>query len=184
MSGWQILGKHLAPLPANWREALCVRLGSRPRRLGNWCEIALAGALEALAEAGETRLPASAQLSLSSLDGPGQATRGALEQARGDGLPLPLAFLQSQPALFLAHFSALTGWQGDARLLAARDPLAALRLACHTATGNDLLLGWVAEKGLRSQWLRLRRSTHGGAARALPARLEALAGADWQLIRP
>ncbi|MDQ7988231.1 MAG: hypothetical protein REI09_01245 [Candidatus Dactylopiibacterium sp.] len=168
MSQWQILGRWLAAPPADWRDRLVARLGSRPRRLGPWCELGLFGALECLADAGETRLPEAALVSVASLHGPDRALRDALAQLREDGLPLPLGFLQSQPNQLLAHFCAATGWQGDARTLGTRAPLDALRIATQGAA-DELLLGWVDEDGKHghvacSRWLRLRRQPADASA--------------------
>lgn len=187
MSGWQILGRCIAaPPPADWREQLIARLGSRPRRLGAWCELGLFGALECLADAGETSLPAAAQLSVATRRGSDTALRDALRMAREDGLPLPLGFLQSQPGQLLAHFSAATAWQGDARMLACRDVLAALRLACRTSASDELLLGWLDEDSADgpafSIWLRLRRTQLSGAARALPESLAGFADPDLRVL--
>src|SRR5262245_49766464 len=101
MNNWRIAGRFFAaPPPADWRTQLATRLGQRPRRIGVWAELALYGALCCLADAGESRLPASTLLSVASLHGPDQALRAALAEARED-LPLPIGFLQSQPSQLL-----------------------------------------------------------------------------------
>lgn len=185
MSHWRILGRCVAaPLPADWREQLLARLATRPRRLGHWCETGLFGALTCLAEAGEARLPADALLSVSTLHGPDQALLGALKTAAEDGLPMPMGFLQSQPGQLLAHFSALTGWQGDARMLASRDPLAPLRQACRSARSDALMLGWLDEgDNAMSIWLRLQRCEASPEAVRPPASLQAFADPAIRVLR-
>ncbi|PAT00463.1 MAG: hypothetical protein BSR46_02685 [Candidatus Dactylopiibacterium carminicum] len=152
---WRILGRHFGPLPADWRAQLAQRLGGRPRRLGEWAELALFGALHCLEDAGESSLPAQARLRLSSIAGPTQALQTALAEYRADGQPLPLGFLQSQPNQALAHLAKALGWQGDACCLTSRETLASLRLVCQSGA-TELLLGWVDEGGKRSDWLRLQ----------------------------
>ncbi|MDP5240955.1 beta-ketoacyl synthase N-terminal-like domain-containing protein [Uliginosibacterium sp. 31-16] len=173
-SGLRITGRYFAsPPPPDWRERLAARLGAKPRRIGRWAELVLYGALECLADAGETTLPAGTLLSLASLLGPDQALRAALVEAR-DGQPMPLGFLQSQPNQALAHLAKALNWRGDARCLTTRDPLAALRLACSRAGPGGVLLGWVAEDGEgSSQWLRLLPVADGDYA-PLPTSLDAL----------
>ncbi|GAB2885298.1 hypothetical protein GCM10027046_12150 [Uliginosibacterium flavum] len=171
---WHIAGRCFAsPPPADWREQLAVRLGFKPRRIGRWAELALYGALRCLDEAGEATLPADALLSLASLRGPDQALRASLAEA-ADGMPLPLGFLQSQPNQALAHLCKALNWQGDARCLTTRDPLAALRLACASAGPVGVLLGWIDEdQDGASQWLRLLPMANGDFA-PLPETLAAL----------
>lgn len=172
MNPWHICGRcFAAPPPADWRAQLATRLGQRPRRIGEWAELALFGALQCLADAGETTLPAGARLSVASLHGPDKALRAALAEARDD-LPLPIGFLQSQPNQVLPILAHHMHWQGDGRCLTTRDPLDALRLAlCETdhrqgvtnrsdegnAAHPGVLLGWLDETGdSASCWLRLR----------------------------
>ena len=144
------------PAPADWREQLATRLGSRPRRLGRWAELGLYGALECLAAGAESTLPEQAGLVVSSQHGPALALRTALEQVRDD-LPLPLTFLQTQPSQLLASLSAQWHWCGDARFIAHPDPMALLALALHAQHADGLLLGWVNELTAESSiWLRLQ----------------------------
>jgi hypothetical protein len=152
---WQIAGRTPAgALPEDWRERLIGRLGQRPRRLGIHAELALFGALEALAAAGETRLPQQTLLRVCSLRGPVTAIDQALEQARSD-LPLPFSFLQSQPSQMLAALAGALQWQGDASFVLKRDPLDLLTLAARQAARRGMLIGWVEESPGQSQWLRL-----------------------------
>lgn len=153
MTRWRILGRSaFAPPPDDWRAALVRRLGQRPRRLGEWAELALAGALACLDDGGETQLPAAALLSLSSANGPLTALRDALAMARNE-LPMPIGFLQSQPGLVLPVLAQHLGWSGNGRCLTTRDPLSALWLACAEADpAGGVLLGWVEEGDGR--WLR------------------------------
>jgi hypothetical protein len=105
--------------------------------------------------ASEAALPADALLSVATLHGPDVALRAALAEAR-DGLPLPIGFLMSQPGQVLPALARHLAWRGDGRCLAARDPAAALALACAGAPTGGMLLGWVDEDdGGRSLWLRL-----------------------------
>lgn len=149
------------PPEPQWRDALAMRLGQRPRRLGAWAELALYGARQCLDAAGETTLPADAALRVASLYGPQSATRTASEQCRS-GLPMPFGFLQSQPSQMLAALSQHLGWQGDARFFASRDAQAVLTQAQNEAgTPAGLLLGWVEEANeplgrvMRTEWWRL-----------------------------
>lgn len=187
MSHWQILGRCIAsPPPADWRERLLARLHSRPRRLGSWCELGLFGALECLADAGEDSLPDHARLSVATRYGPDQALLGALRSAAEDGLPMPMAFLQSQPGQLVAHFSAATGWLGDGRMLACRQPIDALRLSCGAAGASELLLGWLDEREAEacSLWLRLRRLPPSLLdTPPLPGSVEAFADPDFRFFR-
>lgn len=186
MSHWQILGRCIAsPPPADWRERLVARLGKRPRRLGSWCEQGLYGALECLADAGETTLPAATQLSVATRHGPDAALLGALQTAAEDGLPMPMGFLQSQPGQLLAHLSASIHWQGDARMLSCRKPLDALALACRSSSTDELLLGWLDEDKTESTsiWLRLHRNDSATGGMALPETLDALADPAFKLLK-
>lgn len=150
---WRIAGRALL-LPDDWRARLVARLGARPRRLGVHAELALFGALEALADAGETTLPADALVRVCSMKGPVGAIGAVLDEAQSD-LPLPFGFLQSQPSQMLAALAAALGWQGDAAFVVMRDPLALTALAAAQAGSRGLLLGWVEEAPATSCWLRL-----------------------------
>lgn len=156
MNAFEIIGRcDASPPPADWREQLAVRLGARPRRIGMWAELALYGALECLADAGESALPQQAGLLVTSHKGPLAATQAVLEQER-EGLPMPLTFLQTQPSQMLAVLAAGLRWSGDARFIAARQPQSLLRLAATQSGAHGVLLGWVDEdQGGNSAWLRL-----------------------------
>lgn len=146
---------HAPPAPG-WRDELAQMLGHRPRRLGEWAELALYGALCCLREAGEAQLPAAARLRLASRDGPAAAHREALAQLQ-DGLPMPFAFMQSQPAITLAALAQALQWQGDAAFVVASDAQQALPALCLRGAGRaGALLGVVeAHAGaLRSEWWR------------------------------
>jgi hypothetical protein len=151
---WQLAGRsHHAPLPADWRERLAARLGQRPRRLGLHAELALFGALEALAAAGESSLPESTLLRVCSARGPVSAVGAVLEQVR-EGLPMPFAFLQAQPSQMLAALAAALQWQGDASFVVTADPFDLVKISARQAGRRGLLLGWVDEAPARSEWLR------------------------------
>ena len=156
MKVWRISGRYFAsPPPADWRAQLATRLGHRPRRIGEWAELALLGARHCLDNAGEADLPADALLSLSSLHGPDIALRAALDQAK-EGVPMPIAFLGSQASQVLPTLAHYLGWQGNGRCLTSRDPVLALHLACLEAGAGGLLAGWVDEDAPgTSFWLRL-----------------------------
>lgn len=153
---WQITGHSaFSAVPDDWHPRLVQHLGQRPRRLGLHTELALYGAFEALAMAGERTLPADTVVRVCSLRGPVTAISAVLEQARSD-LPMPFSFLQSQPSQMLAALAAALHWQGDASFVLARDPLALITLALHQARQRGLLLGWVEEDAPGySRWLRL-----------------------------
>ena len=145
----------LDPLPADWREQLAHRLGARPRRLGNWAELALYGARACLDAAGETNLPAGALLRVVGTGGPMVATRAVAEQASA-GLPMPFSFMQSQPSQMLAAVSQHLGWQGDARFVLSRDADKSLQLAQLESGPAGLLIGTVDEDR-STQWWRYRQ---------------------------
>lgn len=142
----------LDPLPADWREQLVQRIGTRPRRIGGWAELALYGARVCLDAVGETTLPAGAVLRVVGVGGPMNATRAVAEQAR-HGLPMPFSFMQSQPSQMLAAVSQHLGWQGDARYTLCRDAQATLQLALLEAGPAGLLLGTIDEEQ-RTEWWR------------------------------
>ena len=165
MTAWRMTGRFFAsPPPADWRAQLATRLGQRPRRIGEWAELALFGARQCLDNAGETDLPGCALLSLSSLHGPDIALRAALAQMH-DGVPMPITFLNSQPSQALPALAQYLGWQGNGRCLTTRDPLLALQLACLEAGPDGLLAGWVDEDAPgTSIWLRLSPTDAGNTA--------------------
>lgn len=143
----------LDPPPADWRELLAHRLGTRPRRIGGWAELALLGARLCLDAAQEERLPQGALLRVVGTHGPMAATRLAAEQAR-HGLPLPFSFMQSQPSQMLAAVSQHLQWRGDARYVLGRDLHATLQLAqleC-TSPAAGLLIGTVEEDRCTTWW--------------------------------
>jgi hypothetical protein len=154
MSAWTTRAHLLVdPLPAGWRDALAARLGQPLRRMGPWAELALYGARLCLDAAHEPALPPGALLRVASLSGPLSATRTIAEQARS-GLPMPFAFMQSQPSQMLAALSRHLAWQGDARFTVCRDP-DALRLLAQLECGPaGALIGWV-EENRRTEWWRL-----------------------------
>ncbi len=172
MKTFAVAGRYRAtPPPDNWRELLAARLGSRPRRIGIWAELALFGALECLHDAGEYPLAAGAHVLVASRHGPVSATREVFTQARDD-LPMPLVFLQTQPSQMLAVLAAHLGWSGNACFICNPQFDASLRLAAAQCGEPGVLLGWVDEAaaGLTS-WLRLRPVVlEAGAFRA--ARVE------------
>lgn len=155
MTTFTVQGRSLAPLPPDWRERLAAMLGAKPRRIGNWAELGLYGALSCLAEAGERELPPGALLLLGSRRGTYVPTGQVLEQMRDD-LPMPLTFLQTQPSQLLALLAAQMRWRGQALFIAGGSPEALLRLAAAQSGSAGVLLGWVDEESASSHWLRLR----------------------------
>ncbi|WP_225784280.1 hypothetical protein [Xenophilus sp. Marseille-Q4582] len=159
--GWRLQAHEgQAPLTPDWHDELARRLGHRPRRLGEWTEVALYGALRCLHAAGEAALPPTARLRLLSRGGPAQAQRAALAQSR-EGLPMPFTFMQSQPAITLAALAQALHWQGDAAFVAARDVDAAIWMGLHGAGAAGALVGVVeagGPGGLRSEWWRWTRA--------------------------
>lgn len=148
-----------APPPDDWREQLARMLGFKPRRIGTWAELGLFGALCCMTEAGEKTLPPETQIWLGSSRGTYAATDIVLNQLRED-LPMPLAFLQTQPSQLLALLAAQTNWRGHACFVAGAEPQAILRLAASQAGKDGVLLGWLDEiDGGVSKWLRLRPCT-------------------------
>lgn len=162
MTTFTVHGRCLAsPPPPDWRERLASMLGAKPRRIGNWAELGLYGALTCLAEAGEQALPPDALLLLGSKRGTHVSTRQALEQM-SDDLPMPLTFLQTQPSQLLALLAAQMRWRGQALFIAGGSPEALLRLAAAQCGSAGVLLGWVDEESASSNWLRLRPSLARG----------------------
>lgn len=157
MKTFSISGRCIAaPPPADWRDQLAQMLGAKPRRIGTWAELGLYGALRCMADAGEKTLPQDAQIWLGSRRGTYAATAIVLEQLHND-LPMPLAFLQTQPSQLLALLAAQLGWKGHACFLAGAEPQALIRLAAVQAGKDGVLLGWLDEMdGGTSNWLRLR----------------------------
>lgn len=157
MMTFAVSGRCLAaPPPPEWREQLAQILGAKPRRIGAWAELGLYGALRCMVDAGETTLPQDALLLLASRRGTYAATDIVLGQMRDD-LPMPLAFLQTQPSQLLALLAAQFSWKGYACFLAGAQPQALLYLAAVQAGNGGALLGWVDEMdGGSTNWLRLR----------------------------
>lgn len=157
MTTFAIQGRCLAaPPPLDWREQLASMFGAKPRRIGNWAELGLYGALNCLAEAGEKELPPQALLLLGSRRGTYVPTGQALEQMRDD-LPMPLTFLQTQPSQLLALLAAQMHWRGHAAFIAGGSPQALLQLAAAQCGSAGVLLGWLDEmEGGSSLWLRLK----------------------------
>jgi hypothetical protein len=158
-----------APPPADWREQLTKMLGAKPRRIGTWAELGLYGALHCMADAGEKTLPQGAQIWLGSRRGTFAATDIVLTQLR-EGLPMPIAFLQTQPSQLLARLAAQTDWKGHACFVAGAELQALLRLAAAQAGKDGVLLGLLDEMdGGVSNWLRLRPSADvDGGFREVP----------------
>lgn len=155
MKIWRILGRQFATPAEDWRAQLATCLGQRPRRLGEWVELALWGARQCMDQAGEAHLPAHALLTVSTLNGPNTALRSALGQAT-EGVPMPITFLNSQPSQALPALAQYLGWQGNGRCMTTRDPVLTLQLACLEAGSAGVLAGWVDEAAPgKSLWLRL-----------------------------
>ena len=156
MNSWRTIAHiNVDPLPSDWREQLTTRLGQRPRRIGQWAELALYGARLCLDAAHEPVLPSGVQLRVASLSGPLQASHSIVEQAR-TGLPRPFTFMQSQPSQMLAALSQHLAWQGDARFTVCRDTQAVMQLAQLESGAGGLLIGWVEENS-RTAWWRMVR---------------------------
>jgi hypothetical protein len=152
----------VSPPPTDWRENLASMLGAKPRRIGMWAELGMYGALRCMDDAGESSLPDGAILILASQRGTYAATNIVMEQMRDD-LPMPLAFLQTQPSQLLALLAAQMNWKGHACFMAAAQPAALLRVAAAQAGGAGMLLGWVDEMdGGSSNWLRMSGSPATG----------------------
>jgi hypothetical protein len=170
MKAFVVSGRCIAtPPPADWREQLAQMLGEKPRRIGSWAELGLYGALRCMADAGEKALPQDAQLWLASRRGTYAATGIVLDQLCED-LPMPLAFLQTQPNQLLAQLASQLDWQGQACFVAGAGPEALLRLAAAQSGKAGLLLGWVDEMaGGESNWLRLMPGDEKAGNGAVPA---------------
>lgn len=156
MKAFSITGRCIAaPPPLGWRENLAQMLGAKPRRIGIWAELGVYGALRCMADAGEAVLPQNALLMLASRRGTYAATDIVLEQMRDD-LPMPLAFLQTQPSQLLALLAAQMNWKGHANFVAGSEIKSLLRLVTAQAGEGGVLIGWVDEMGGgQTNWLRL-----------------------------
>ena len=163
MTTFVISGRSIAaPPPPDWRENLTQMLGAKPRRIGTWAELGLYGALRCMADAGEPGLQQDANLMLASRRGTYAATDTVLAQMRED-LPMPLAFLQTQPSQLLALLAAQLNWKGHACFFADTQTSALLRLASAQAGSGGALIGWVDEmNGGSSNWLRLHPDAADG----------------------
>ncbi len=142
------------PLPPFWRDQLADRLGCRPRRIGQWTELAVYGALLCLDAALELQLPADASIRVASLSGPRVATHDIIEQAR-TGVPMPFSFMQSQPSQMLAAISRYLKWQGDASFSVCRNRQMVIQLAQQECGAAGALIGWV-EEDQATEWWRIR----------------------------
>ena len=158
MKTFSVSGRCIAaPPPPDWRAVLTQMMGAKPRRIGTWAELGLYGALRCMADAGEAQLPENAQIWMGSRRGTYTSTDIVIEQVRTD-LPMPLAFLQTQPSQVLAMLSAQLGWKGHACFMPGASALDLLRLAGVQAGAGGILLGMVDEMdGGSSNWLRLLR---------------------------
>ncbi len=158
MSDLIITGRCVEPPAADWRARLAQMLGEKPRRIGAWAELGLYGALRCMADDGEATLPRDAVLMLASRGGTHVATRAALDQMRDD-LPMPVAFLQTQPSQLLALLAARLDFPGNACFLAGASLAEARALAEAQAGAGGALVGWVDDAdGGATEWLRMRRS--------------------------
>lgn len=157
MKDFVISGRCIAAPPAaDWGQQLARMMGAKPRRIGTWAELGLYGALRCMEDAGETKLAQDAQIWLGSGRGTYAATDIVLGQLRDD-LPMPLAFLQTQPSQLLALLAAQLDWSGHACFVAGGTPEALLGLAAAQAGAGGVLLGWVDEMDAgATNWLRLR----------------------------
>ncbi len=162
MNTFAIQGRCIAtPPPADWRDQLAQRLGAKPRRIGTWAELGLYGALRCMADAGETTLPQDAQIWLGSQRGTHAATAAVLDQLRDD-LPMPLAFLQTQPSQLLALLAAQLEWKGHACFVAGGDPLGfAASGCCRTPRSAGFCsagsMTWTADRPTGCACARLRQ---------------------------
>lgn len=157
MTAWHTTAHFVAdPPPPDWRDALALRLGERPRRIGIWAELAIYGARACLDAANEPVLPAEARLRVASLSGAMSATRATALQCVRGLLPMPFSFMQSQPSQMLAAVGQSLMWQGDGSFVVCRDADALLRLAQQGAGPAGLLYGRVEQgEALRTEWWRL-----------------------------
>lgn len=136
---------------ADARARLRDRLGTVPRRLGGWTELALAGALSIEVPLGPVGL-----ILVSAL-GPVNETLGALHDVF-DGAPMmPFGFMQSQPAVSLSVMAAQ--WPQIARATCMLGDDDAVHYAMQVADGwaregvGYTLIGEVDADSGRSDWL-------------------------------
>jgi hypothetical protein len=111
-------GHGACSLPADWRDQLASMLGTRPRRIGLWAEMAIFGARRCLDATGSGELPSGAVVRIASDCGPVEALAQVGSAFEAGLLPMPFDFLQSQPSQMLAAFSLHMKWRGDASFVA------------------------------------------------------------------
>jgi len=154
MKTFAIRAVALPPRRRDWREQLAQMLGAKPRRIGIWSELGLYGALNCMVDAGEKTLSPEAQIWLGSRLGNLCGYRHCPRQLRED-LPMPVAFLQTQPSQLLALLAARMDWKGHACFVAGAEP-GRYCVWLPRRQARAVLLGWLDEMdGGMSSWLRL-----------------------------
>ncbi len=110
---FKINGRSTLLAGEDWHARLVGLLGHKPRRLSRWCELGLFGALTCIRQAGHAALPNDVAIRVSTEYGTLTATRSAMAQAN-DHLPMPFAFLQTQPGQLFNALGMALDWHGDA----------------------------------------------------------------------
>lgn len=145
------------PIGNDWRAQLVTLLGSKPRRLSQWCELGLFGALSCIIKAGQAHLPNEVAIRVYSEYGTKNATHKAMAQA-SEYLPLPFTFMQTQPGQIFNALGMALGWHGNGYATSGSN-----RQQCEIALLQGIeqsaLLAWVDEEPeLVSHWIWLEET--------------------------
>lgn len=155
MTAYRILCASCRPVTDNWRTQLVNRLGYKPRRLSQWCELGLWGALESLAQVDQALVNDTLTVRVYTRHSTLNASLQALEQLRSFP-PMPFTFLQTQPGQLLGHLGKALNWRGDGVVLTV-DSVDSVVPLC--SEGALQLIGWLDDvRQLTSQWLLLQRA--------------------------
>lgn len=168
MPAFSIHSSHTLALDPDWRTQLIALLGSKPRRLSRWCELGLFGALACVRKAAGKELPGDLAIRIYSQYGTLDAVQHALSQAQ-DFLPMPFAFMQTQPGQLLNALGSALAWHGDGYNITYRDRQAGEATLLHSVR-HSALLAWVDEQPeLISRWLWLEKASAPEALQWQPA---------------
>jgi hypothetical protein len=144
------------PINPEWRAELTQLLGVKPRRLSQWCELGLYGALSCIHQANQKGLPSDIPIRVYSEYGTIKASRVALEQVK-DYLPMPFTFMQTQPGQLFNALGVALGWHGDGVTTSASHSLASQIALLHSVRESMLCAHVDDEPNLISRWLWLEK---------------------------
>lgn len=136
---FKILACNNIPVKSEWREQLIQHLGYKPRRLSDWCELGLFGAVSCLPR----ELPSDVNIYVYTTLGAITATQTALSQIR-DHLPMPFTFMQTQPSQLLNALGSALNWHGDGSIISSQKRHESEIYFLQTLNHSSLI-GWVDE---------------------------------------